>query len=59
VKEEFLGQEEVLPHRFERQNYAIGLQAGSPIRESLNRILLEKTVGPEWEELLFRYLGAP
>jgi len=59
ASEELLGQVEVLPHRFEPQNYAIALQENSPLREPLNRILLEKTAQPEWEELFFRYLGAP
>ena len=47
----------VLPHRFERQNYGIGLPAGSPMREPINRVLLRKVSEPEWDERLQLYLG--
>ncbi len=47
----------VLPQTFERQDYAIGLATESPLREPLNRALLEKIAAPWWQETLFRYLG--
>ncbi len=47
----------VLPKVFERQDYGIGLPAGSPLRESVNRILLEKINSPWWDDILYRYLG--
>lgn len=47
----------VLPETFERQSYAIALPAGSPLREPLNRALLRRIRGPEWQQLLARYLG--
>ncbi len=48
---------EVLPERIERQNYAIGLPEGSPLRESINRVLLSLISQPEWEDTLFHYMG--
>ncbi|GIX47324.1 MAG: amino acid ABC transporter substrate-binding protein [Candidatus Tectimicrobiota bacterium] len=48
---------EVLPVTFERQDYAIALPPGSPLREALNRTLLEQLRRPLWQELLYRYLG--
>ena len=47
----------VLPHRFDRQNYGYGLPEGSPLREPINRALLRQTSDPEWDDLLYRYLG--
>lgn len=55
---EFKGKIHVLPGVFDRQNYGIGLPAGSPLRESLNRALLRKIAQPGWQEILVRYLGA-
>jgi polar amino acid transport system substrate-binding protein len=54
---EFRGRVEVLPVRFERQDYAIGLPPNSPIREPANRILLKKIGQREWQDTLYRYLG--
>jgi polar amino acid transport system substrate-binding protein len=54
---EFRGKVEVLPVRFERQDYAIGLPPNSPIREPVNRILLRKIGQREWQDTLYRYLG--
>jgi ABC-type amino acid transport substrate-binding protein len=48
---------QVLPKRFERQDYAIALPTGSPLREPINRVLLEKITDPAWEDMLFRYVG--
>lgn len=54
---EFEGSLSVLGNTFERQNYGIALPAASLLREPINRVLLEKTAGPAWEEILARYLG--
>jgi polar amino acid transport system substrate-binding protein len=54
---EYRGKVEVLPIRFERQDYAIGLPSNSPIRETVNRVLLRKIVQREWQDTLYRYLG--
>jgi ABC-type amino acid transport substrate-binding protein len=47
----------VLPEILEPQSYAIGLQAGSGLRESVNRRLLEVIQGDTWPETLATYLG--
>ncbi len=47
----------VLPGVFERQDYGIGLPAGSALREPVNRTLLEKIHSSWWNERLYRYLG--
>ncbi len=51
------GKLEVLPNTFERQSYGIALPGGSELREPINRVLLEKTSEPGWQEILERYLG--
>jgi ABC-type amino acid transport substrate-binding protein len=47
----------VLPVTFERQDYAIGLPAGSALRKPLNEIMLRILHEPAWEETLNEYLG--
>ena len=47
----------VLKRVFEQQYYAFGLIQGSPLRESINRTLLEKTELPWWQDTLYEYLG--
>lgn len=42
---------------FEQQFYAIGLGQDSPLRENVNRVLLEKTGLPWWQDILYEYLG--
>jgi ABC-type amino acid transport substrate-binding protein len=53
----FKGRVEVLPGTFERQDYGIALQAGSALREPINRALLEMIHRNEWQDVLYRYLG--
>jgi len=48
---------EVLPHPFCREDYGIALPEGSSLREPINRILLEKIHGYEWQDKLHQYLG--
>lgn len=55
----FQGTIEVLPWIFERQDYALVLPQGSPLRESINRSLLELLREPEWNEVLRRHIGTP
>jgi len=57
ISNELDGTLQVLPQTFERQYYAIGLQQGSPLREPINRILVEKISKPEWQDVLEKYLG--
>ena len=47
----------VLPETFERQDYAVALPEGSPLREPVNRALLRVIDRPAWRETLERYLG--
>jgi len=54
---EFAGQVDVLPVTFRRQDYALGLRVGSPLREELNRALLRYINSPAWEETRYRFLG--
>ncbi|MDY6989704.1 MAG: transporter substrate-binding domain-containing protein [Thermodesulfobacteriota bacterium] len=57
VNQEFRGELQVLPNTFQRQDYGIALQAGSALREPMNRVLLEKIQAPTWQDILYRYLG--
>ncbi|KPJ99873.1 MAG: hypothetical protein AMK71_08990 [Nitrospira bacterium SG8_35_4] len=47
----------VVKRIFEQQYYAFGLIQGSPLRESINRALLEKTGLPWWQDIVYEYLG--
>jgi ABC-type amino acid transport substrate-binding protein len=47
----------VLPTVLARQEYGIGLPPGSPLREEINRQILEITRTPEWTHMLGAYLG--
>jgi ABC-type amino acid transport substrate-binding protein len=58
VKEDHAGAIQVLPHTFQRQDYAIALPPASPQRETINRILLERIALSAWTETLNRYLGS-
>jgi ABC-type amino acid transport substrate-binding protein len=51
------GRINMLPHRFRRQSYGIGLPQGSPLRERMNRAILEVVSTAEWNEVLRGYLG--
>lgn len=57
VNSDHAGVLDVLPQTFERQDYGIAFPQASPLREPVNRILLKKIRDPEWQDLLFRYLG--
>jgi len=54
---ELLGRVDVLPVTFMRQDYAIGLKAGSPLREDINRALLRHLSSPAWDKTVRQYLG--
>ena len=51
------GQERVVGHRFERQNYGIGLQEGSKLRKPINETLLKLTETGYISELRQKYFG--
>lgn len=46
----------VVDRTFRHQYYAIALPPGSPLREELNRLLLEALASDEWRETRFSYL---
>jgi polar amino acid transport system substrate-binding protein len=48
----------VLPQELQRQDYGIALPQASPLREPINRALLEIVRSPDWQPGLERYLGA-
>lgn len=57
IRGNFHGRLAVLPHTFIRQDYAIALPQGSPLREKLNVVLETEIRSPHWQELVSRYLG--
>ena len=59
VRRTYEGRLAVLPHTFDKQDYAIALPEGSPLREPLNRALVRAVRDPAFERLLERYLGSP
>jgi len=58
IHHEFKGGLEVLPHTFQREDYGIALSKSSSLREPINRIILTKIQGREWQANLHRYLGS-
>ena len=57
ARENYHGRIAVLPRTFIRQDYAIALPQGSPLRERLNLVLEMEIRSPRWQELTARYLG--
>lgn len=57
ARTQFQGAIAVLPITLERQDYGIALPPGSPLRESINRALIEIIHQPTWQGILDRYLG--
>lgn len=51
------GRVRVLPARFEAQQYGFAFPSGSPLREQVNRLILERTGDAQWRASLKRYLG--
>ncbi len=47
----------VLAAEFETQYYGIAIPENSPLRDQINRVLLETIDQPEWQDILFKYLG--
>jgi ABC-type amino acid transport substrate-binding protein len=58
IHHELKGGLEVLPHTFHREDYGIALPKSSSLREPINRALLAKIQGREWQANLHRYLGS-
>lgn len=57
AKENYPGRITVLPRKFVRQDYAIAVPQGSPLREQLDRVLEGEIRSPRWQELIYSYLG--
>ncbi|MEZ5652141.1 MAG: transporter substrate-binding domain-containing protein [Burkholderiaceae bacterium] len=57
VAQDYVGTIRVLPLEFAPQDYAFAFEAGSPLREQVNRRLLVHGRGVEWDRLVTRYLG--
>jgi ABC-type amino acid transport substrate-binding protein len=57
VNEDFKGGLAVLDSTFERQYYGIALPPSSPLRESINYVLLETIEATAWQDTLYKYLG--
>jgi polar amino acid transport system substrate-binding protein len=57
AKTQLQGRVDVLPFTFDRQDYAIALPFGSPLRQPMNRLILQKVHEPAWQSILDRYLG--
>jgi polar amino acid transport system substrate-binding protein len=47
----------VLPHTLAVRDYAIALPTDSPRKEPINRALLKIVQGPDWKDLVRRYVG--
>lgn len=54
---DFRNEVRVLPGTFNDQYYGIALPLDSPLRNEINRILLDFIASDEWEQLNLRYLG--
>ncbi len=57
IKQQFAEDLSVLPIRFNEQDYGFGLQNGSPLRESINQVLLEEIQQPSWRSMIEQYVG--
>jgi polar amino acid transport system substrate-binding protein len=57
AKEKYPGAIYVLPNTFVRQDYAIAVPQGSPLRETLDRVLEHEIRSPRWQEVIYHYLG--
>jgi len=58
TNKDYKGKIEVLPKIFSKQDYGIALPQGSAICEPINRLLLKRIHAPEWQDLLYKYLGS-
>jgi ABC-type amino acid transport substrate-binding protein len=58
VQTQFAGTLRVLPATFARQDYGIALRHASSLREPVNRALLTEITRPEWQDVMYKYLGA-
>ena len=57
INQGFKGRLQVLPNTFLRQDYGIALPPRSPLRETVNRVLLQKISESAWQDTVYKYLG--
>ena len=57
AKNEFRGRVKVLPGTFDYHYMGMAVQPSSPLREPLNRALLEFIETDQWTQILKQYLG--
>jgi polar amino acid transport system substrate-binding protein len=57
INQGFKGSLHVLPNTFLRQDYGIALPSRSPLRETVNRVLLQKISESAWQDTVYKYLG--
>jgi ABC-type amino acid transport substrate-binding protein len=57
VRTEFPARVQVLPGTFDHYYVSMGMPSGSPLREPLNRALLQFTESDDWRRLLESYVG--
>ena len=57
IRQRHAGDLRMVPEHFERQDYALALPSGSPLREPLNLALLDILETTEWKSLVQRYTG--
>jgi polar amino acid transport system substrate-binding protein len=57
VHTEYQNELVVLPIHLDEELYGFGVKEGSPLREYINRSLLERLTQPEWHEIVRQYLG--
>ena len=47
----------ILPHLLTLKGYSFGLAKNSPLRDQINQAIGEYVLLPDWQNILFRYLG--
>jgi polar amino acid transport system substrate-binding protein len=57
IKQRFSGKLDVLHQTYSQESYGIALVEDSPLRKSINQVLLQKIRQKEWQDVLYRYLG--
>jgi polar amino acid transport system substrate-binding protein len=57
IKQKVKGRVDVVPRTFLRQGYGLAMPERSPLREPINRVLLQKIGEPAWQDIPHRYLG--
>jgi polar amino acid transport system substrate-binding protein len=58
IKEYHWGELRLLPHTLAVRYYAIAVPTDSPLKEPINRALLDVMQRPDWKEVVQRYVGS-